>query len=141
MIILIWFNEMNRKIFRKFKNWTLQFLICDKQLFKRANKNVFFQQIVDEIEDQQKILKQLHDENKHKNWKNIYRRVTNKYWWRNLYKSYKRYIINCDVCQRKKFNKKKKLLHFTWMSTFFKKININCVHMLASKILKTMIIV
>ena len=35
----------------------LQFLIRDKQLFKRANKNVFFKQIVDEIENQQKILK------------------------------------------------------------------------------------
>ena len=51
LIILIWFNEMNRKIFCKFKNWTLQFLIRDKQLFKRANKNVFFKQIVDEIEN------------------------------------------------------------------------------------------
>ena len=48
---------MNWKIFRKFKNWTLQFLIRDKQLFKRANKNVFFKQIVDKIENQQKILK------------------------------------------------------------------------------------
>ena len=30
LIILIWFNKMNRKIFRKFKNWMLQFLIRDK---------------------------------------------------------------------------------------------------------------
>ena len=51
LIILIWFNKMNRKIFRKFKNWTLQFLIRDKQLFKHANKNVFFKRIVDEIEN------------------------------------------------------------------------------------------
>ena len=58
---------MNRKIFYKFKNWTLQFLIRDKQLFKHANKNVFFKQIVDEIKNQQKILKQLYDENEHKN--------------------------------------------------------------------------
>ena len=35
----------------------LQFLICDKQLFKYANKNVLFKRIVDEIENQQKILK------------------------------------------------------------------------------------
>ena len=45
----------------------LQFLICDKQLFKRVNKNVFLKQIVDKIENQQKILKQLHDKNEHKN--------------------------------------------------------------------------
>ena len=57
LTILIWFSEMNRKIFRKFKNWALQFLIRDKQLFKCANKNVFFKRIVDEIKNQQKILK------------------------------------------------------------------------------------
>ena len=57
LIILTWFSEMNRKIFRKFKSWALQFLIRDKQLFKRANKNVFLKRIVDEIENQQKILK------------------------------------------------------------------------------------
>ena len=57
----------------------LQFLIRDKQLFKRANKNVFLKRIVDEIKNQQKILKQLHDENEYKNQKNIYRRVTNRY--------------------------------------------------------------
>ena len=71
---------MNRKTFRKFKNWTLQFLIRDKQLFKHINKNIFFKRVVDEIENQQKILKQLHDKNKHKSWENIYWRVTNKYW-------------------------------------------------------------
>ena len=67
LTILIWLNKMNRKIFCKFKSWTLQFLIRDKQLFKHTNKNIFFKQAVDEIENQQKILKQLHDENKHKN--------------------------------------------------------------------------
>ena len=70
---------MNRKIFQKFKNWMLQFLIRDKQLFKRTNKNVFFKRVIDEIKNQQKILEQLHDENEHKNRKNIYRRVTDRY--------------------------------------------------------------
>ena len=57
----------------------LQFLIRDKQLFKRTNKNVFFKRIIDEIKNQQKIVKQLHDENKYKNRKDIYRRVTDRY--------------------------------------------------------------
>ena len=132
---------MNRRIFRKFKSWTLQFLIHNKQLFKRANKNGLFKQIVDEIENQQKILKQLHDENEYKSRKNIYRRVTDKYWWRNLYKDCKRYVVNCDVCQRKKLNRKKETLHFTWMSTSFKKININYVQIFALKTMKMIIII
>ena len=54
-------------------------MIRDKQLFKRTNKNVFFKRIIDETEDQQKILKQLHDENEHKSRENIYRRVADRY--------------------------------------------------------------
>ena len=54
-------------------------MICNKQLFKRANKNVFFKRIVNEIENKQKILKQLHDEDEHKIRKNIYQRVIDKY--------------------------------------------------------------
>ena len=57
----------------------LRFLIRDKQLFKQANKNVFFKRVIDEIENQQKILKQLHDKNEHKSRENIYRRVTDRY--------------------------------------------------------------
>ena len=34
----------------------------------------------------------------------------------------------------------KKILHFIWMSIFFKKIDINCVHMSSLKAMKTMII-
>ena len=57
----------------------LQFLIRDKQLFKRTNKNVSLKQIIDEIKNQQKILEQLHDEDEHKNRENIYRRVVDRY--------------------------------------------------------------
>ena len=67
--------------------------------------------------------------------------MTDRYWWRNLYKDCERYVVSCDVCQRKKPNRKKKTLHFTWMSASFKKIDINCVHMSASEIMKTMMIV
>ena len=35
----------------------------------------------------------------------------------------------------------KKTLHFIWMLTFFKKININCMYMFASKTMKIIIII
>ena len=76
---LTWPSGMDRKAFRKFKSWALQFLVRDKQLFKRANKNVLFRRIVDEIENQQKILKQLHDEGGHKGRESTYQRVTDRY--------------------------------------------------------------
>ena len=35
----------------------------------------------------------------------------------------------------------KKILHFTWVSTSFKKIDINCVHISSLEAMKTMIII
>ena len=54
-------------------------MIRDKQLFKRTNKNVFFKRVIDETENQQKILEQLHDEDEYKSRENIYRRVADRY--------------------------------------------------------------
>ena len=40
LITLARFNHLNRKKFRKFKNWALQFLVRDRHLFRRVNKNI-----------------------------------------------------------------------------------------------------
>ena len=78
-------NHLNRKKFRKFKNWALQFLVRDRHLFKRVNKNVLLRKIIDKIKNQTIILKQHHEKNEHCERKEIYRRRTNRYWWQNLY--------------------------------------------------------
>ena len=72
-------NHLNRKKFRKFKNWVLQFLVRDRHLFRRVNKNVLLQKIIDKTENQAIILKQLHDESEHRGREEIYRRVTDRY--------------------------------------------------------------
>ena len=78
-ITLFWLNEMNRKKLCKFKNWTLQFLVRDKHLFKRVNKNVLLRKVIDDAKDQIIILEQFHDKNEHRGREEIYRRMTNKY--------------------------------------------------------------
>ena len=79
LITLTRFNHLNRKKFHNSKNWTLQFLVRDRHLFKRVNKNVSLRKVIDKTENQVIILKQLHDESEHRGRKKIYRRVTNKY--------------------------------------------------------------
>ena len=79
LITLARFSHLNRKKFRKFKNWVLQFLIRDRHLFKQVNKNVLLQKVINKTENQVIILKQLYDENEHRGRKEIYRRVINKY--------------------------------------------------------------
>ena len=112
-------NHLNRKKFRKFKNWALQFLVRDRHLFKQVNKNVLLQKVIDKTENQAIILKQLHDENEHRGRKEIYRRVTNKYWWRNLYRNCKKHVVNCESCQLRALNREKKTFHLIWISNLF----------------------
>ena len=105
LITLVRFSHLNRKKFRKFKNWALQFLVRDKYLFKQINRNLSLWRVIDKAKNQIIILKQLHDENEHRERKEIYRRVTNKYWWRNLYRNCKKYVVNCESCQLRAFNR------------------------------------
>jgi hypothetical protein len=41
--------------------------------------------IIDNLEERQRILKQLHDENDHRDKEDIYKRIINRYWWNDLY--------------------------------------------------------
>ena len=51
LITLARSNHLDRKEFRKFKNWALQFLVRDRHLFKRINKNVSLRRVIDKTED------------------------------------------------------------------------------------------
>ena len=119
----------------------MQFFIRDRHLFKRVNKNDLLRKIIDKTENQAIILKQLHDENEHRERKEIYRRVTNKYWWRNFYRDCKKHVVNYESCQLRAFNREKKALHLIWISGLFQKININCVHLFQSRLMKTFIVI
>ena len=112
LITLTRFNHLNRKKFCKFKNWVLQFLVRDRHLFKQVNKNILLRKVIDKTENQTIILKQFHDKNEHCKWKEIYWRMTNKYWWRNLYRDYEKHVVNCESCQLRALNRKEKTLHF-----------------------------
>ena len=122
--------------FCKFKNWALQFLVRDRHLFKRINKNVLLQKIIDKAENQAIILKQLYNESEHREREKTYRRVTNKYWWQNLSRDCKKHVVNCESCQLRALNREEKAFHFIWISNLFQKININCVHLFQSRLMK-----
>ena len=141
LITLTRSNHLNRKKFRKFKNWTLQFLVRDRHLFKRVNRNVLLWKIIDKRENQAIILKQFHNENEYRGRKEIYRRVMNKYWWRNLYQNFKKHVVNCESSQLRALNRKEKALHFTEISNLFQKINIDCVHLSQSKLMKIFVVI
>ena len=47
LIILKWLEKMNQKKFKKFKRKIFFYLIRNKHLFKKANKNISLKKIID----------------------------------------------------------------------------------------------
>ena len=141
LITLARSNHLDRKKFHKFKNWVLQFLVRDRHLFKQINKNVLLWKVIDKAENQIIMIKQFHDESEHRGRKEIYRRVTNKYWWRNFYRNCEKHVANYESCQLRVLNQEKKALHFIWISSLFQKIDIDCVHLFQSRLMKALVVI
>ena len=67
--------------------------------------------------------------------------MTDRYWWRNLYRNCKKYVASCESCQLRVFNREEKTFHLIWISSLFQKIDIDCVHLLQSKLMKTFVVI
>jgi hypothetical protein len=73
------FFEMSLKEFNKFKKKALRFKLQRNQFFRRNSKHVLMKRVIDDFEERQRILKQLHDENDHRDREDIYRRIADRY--------------------------------------------------------------
>ncbi len=127
------FSEMSLKEFNKFKKKTLRFKLQRNQFFRRTLKNVFMRKVIDDFEERQRILKQLHDENDHRDKENIYKKIIDRYWWNDLYDDVQKYVKICSQCQMRNSIKEKEAFHFIWMTLLWKKIEMNIVHMSSNK--------
>ncbi len=125
--------EMSLKEFNKFKKKALKFKLQRNQLFRRNSKNVLMKRMIDDLEKRQRILKQFHDENDHRDKKNIYRRIIDRYWWNNLYDDSQKYVKTCSQCQMRNSIREEKTLHSIWMIFLWKKVEVNIVHMSSNK--------
>jgi hypothetical protein len=125
--------EMSLKEFNKFKKKALKFKLQRDQFFRRNSKNVLMRRVIDDFEERQRILKQLHDESDHRDKENTYKRIINRYWWNDLYDDAQKYVKICSQCQMRDSIKKKEALHFIWMTLLWKKIEMNIVHMSSNK--------
>jgi hypothetical protein len=126
-------SEMSLKEFNKFKKKTLKFKFQRNQFFRWNSKNVFMRRVIDDFEERQRILKQFHDENDHRNKKNIYKKIIDRYWWDDLYDDAQKYVKICSQCQMRNSIKKEEAFHFIWMTFLWKKIEVNIVYMSSNK--------
>ncbi len=126
-------SEMTQKKFNKFKKKAFKFKLQRNQFFRRNSKNVFMKRMIDDLKERQRILKQFHDENDHRDKENIYKRIIDRYWWNNLYDDFQKYVKTCSQCQTQDSIKEKKTFRFIWMTFLWKKIEVNIVYISSNK--------
>jgi hypothetical protein len=115
-------SEMTLKKFNKFKKTALKFKFQRDQFFRRNSKNVSMRRMIDDLDERQRILKQLHDENDHRDKEDIYKRIIDRYWWDDLYDDAQKYVKICSQCQMRDSIKEEETLHFIWMTFLWEKI-------------------
>jgi hypothetical protein len=125
--------EMTLKKLNKFKKKVFRFKLQRDQFFRRNSKNVFMRRMIDDFDERQRILKQLHDENDHWNKENIYKKIIDRYWWNDLYDDAQKYVKICSQCQMLNSIKKEKGFHFISMTLLWEKIEMNIVYMSSNK--------
>ncbi len=126
-------SEMSLKEFNKFKKKVFRFKLQRNQLFRRNSKNVFMKRVIDNFEKRQRILKHLHDESDHRDKKNTYKRIIDRYWWNDLYDDVQRYVKTCSQCQLRNSIREEEAFHFIWVTLLWEKIEMNIVHMSSHK--------
>jgi len=121
--------HLTTKEFRKFKTKALTFMVHKGHLFKRASKNMPLRRVVDSKVDQARILKAAHEESGHRGKEGTYRRVADRYWWKNLADEVAKHVRTCKECQMRDGRRMEEALHPTWVSAMWQKVCMDIVYM------------
>jgi hypothetical protein len=122
-------RDLIRLGFKQFKKKAMRHTVRDRLLFRKENKNIPSQLVIDSGEEQAKIIKALHDDNGHKGIESTYRKIADRYYWEGCYAMTKVYVLGCKICQMRDSRRQEEALYPTWESALFEKIGLDVVHM------------
>jgi hypothetical protein len=107
---------LSTKEYRQFKAEALKFAVQNRHLFRRASKNVPIRRVIDDPDDRSSILHALHEDCGHRGKEGTYRRVADRYWWKDLAKDVARHCRTCEAYQKREPGREEEALHPTWVS-------------------------
>ena len=105
--------------FRNFENEKKKFLISKCKIvnfFVETSKMYFYWKLSTIEKNEMKSLNICITTVNIKNEKKTFRRIVDRYYWKNMYEEIRTYVKICERCQFKNFRREKKILHFTWIS-------------------------
>lgn len=122
-------HGLSAKEFSAFKQEALRFLVQRKTLFRRQTKNTVQTRVVDDLKERALILKQLHDEAGHKGREATYRKIADRYYWKDCYKDCSAFVRSCDRCQLFEGKPKPEALFATWSSAVWQRVGVDIIYM------------
>ena len=124
---------MKTSEFTKFKRKALNFVVRNRHLFRRANKNIPMRRVVDDKTQRTAIIEELHDQSGHRGRESTYRRVADRYWWDGQWNDVKAYVKTCEICQFRANDQEEEALRPTWTIDRWQKVGLDIVHMPPSR--------
>jgi hypothetical protein len=82
-----------------FKKWAYQFMFNSGVLYRRSGKDRIPRRVLVTSEQKKKVLESLHDDSGHKDVVIVYKLVSERYYWKGMYKDVKIYCDTCHECQ------------------------------------------
>ncbi|RYE25652.1 MAG: hypothetical protein EOP45_04585, partial [Sphingobacteriaceae bacterium] len=119
-------EECEDKEFQKIKSKVPLFYVENDRLKKRGVPQGRL--VISKLEGQKFILKKLHEELGHRGVEETYRRCLIRFWWPEMKECVRRWVVTCEICQKKGGKKEKEVGRATGENTIFGRVSLDAVH-------------
>ncbi|PQE34126.1 retrotransposon nucleocapsid protein [Rutstroemia sp. NJR-2017a WRK4] len=118
-------RDLSSEEFLKFKKEALTFSVRDSKLFKVHGKGKPPTLVVGNYEDQVDVMHRVHSSFGHKGVESTYRKVADRFWWKDLFKDVRKFVQTCSRCQHRRSDQREEAMFPTWVSTVWTKVAID----------------
>jgi transposase InsO family protein len=122
-------EHLDTKAFLAFKVRALQYVVRGGCLYKRQSKNIPLRRVIDSPAEQLEVITSLHDDSGHRGREGTYRRVADRFFWKNCYQDVRKFVQSCEVCQKRAHGRLDEALRPTWSAFMGDKWALDVVYM------------
>lgn len=114
--------------FRKVRRMAAKHLLKDGKIMRRDAEGQHREVVLNQ-EEQENIFRQLHDNSGHKGRDETYLRVKQRFWWPTMERDVRRWVKECDECQKRSPLQEREKRHATISTGVMRKIHFDCVYL------------
>jgi hypothetical protein len=115
--------------FKRLRNEAVKYMMEGTILYRRGKPGMPPRKVVQKDAEEQRILKELHDESRHRGQDATYQRVNTQFYSKGLYVDVERYTQSYERCQKRRVNRFDEPLHKTFSYGLWMKASLDVVHM------------